>query len=130
MTSKRQQQEAAGLWLRSARERRGFQTAGALARRMGVSGSLISRYETGISAVSDERAEQIADALDMNIIDVRRGLGLWVPADEPGTPGGPASDRRPPDEVIDDVAALRIEIAELREEIRRERQERLRREGS
>lgn len=81
MTSKRQQQEAAGRWLREARERRGYRTAGALARRMGVSDSLISRYETGVSSVSDDRAEQIAVALNMNIITVRRGLGLWVPED-------------------------------------------------
>ncbi|GGV33873.1 hypothetical protein GCM10010182_67100 [Actinomadura cremea] len=80
MTSKRQQQEEAGRWLRKARERRGLQTAGALARRMGVSDSLISRIETGATAVTDERAEQIAEALDMDLIAVRRNLGLWVPS--------------------------------------------------
>lgn len=83
MTSKRQQQEAAGQWLRSARERRGIATAGALARRIGVSDSLISRYETGISGVPDDKAEKIAEVLGMDIIEVRRGLGLWTPPTEP-----------------------------------------------
>lgn len=79
VSSKREQQEVAGRWLRQARERRGFATVGALARRLGVSESLVSRYETGLSSISDERAEQIADALGMGIMEVRRGLGLWVP---------------------------------------------------
>lgn len=61
---------------------RGLHTAGALARRMGVSDSLISRIETGATAVTNERAEQIAQALEMDIITVRRNLGLWVPDDE------------------------------------------------
>lgn len=81
MTSKRQQLEEAGRWLRRERERRGLGTAGALARRMGVSDSLISRIETGATAVTDERAEQIAEALSLDIITVRRTFGLWVPDD-------------------------------------------------
>lgn len=52
---------------------------------MGVSDSLVSRIETGMTAVTDERAEQIAAALDMDILTVRRNLGLWVP-DEPPRP--------------------------------------------
>lgn len=84
MTSKRDQKEAAGRWLRQAREKRGFTTASALARRMGVSESMVSRIETGLSAATDERAEQIAEALGMNIVDVRRNLGLWVPPDAGG----------------------------------------------
>ena len=81
MTSKRQQLEEAGRWLRRERERRGLRTAGALARRMGVSDSLVSRIETGATAVTDERAEQIAEALGLDIITVRRTFGLWVPDD-------------------------------------------------
>ena len=81
MTSKRQQLEEAGRWLRRERERRGLRTAGALARRMGVSDSLISRIETGATSATDERAEQIAEALSLDIITVRRNLGLWVPDD-------------------------------------------------
>jgi len=85
VTSKREQQEAAGRWLRQARERKGFATAAALAQRMGVSVSLVSRYETGLSAISDERAQQIAEALGMDLFEVRRGLGLWVPETITGT---------------------------------------------
>lgn len=108
MTSKRQRQEEAGRWLRRERERRGLQTAGALARRMGVSDSLISRIETGATSATDERAEQIADALDMDVIDVRRNLGLWVP------------DERSP---MDRAEAMMDEnerlVAELLERVRR-----------
>lgn len=85
MTSKRQRQEEAGRWLRRAREQRGLRTTGALARLMGVSDSLVSRIETGMTAVTDERAEQIAAALDMDILTVRRNLGLWVPDEPPRT---------------------------------------------
>lgn len=80
MTSRRDQREAAGRWLRRARERRGYRTAADFARALRVDQSLVSRYERGISAVGDERAEQIADVLRMDLIDVRSGLGLWVPA--------------------------------------------------
>lgn len=108
MTSKRQQQEEAGRWLRRARMARGLHTAGALARRMGVSDSLISRIETGATAATDERAEQIADALDMDVIEVRRNLGLWVP------------DERSP---MDHAEAMMDEnerlVAELLERVRR-----------
>jgi transcriptional regulator with XRE-family HTH domain len=114
MTSKRQQQEAAGKWLREARERRGFQTAGALARRMGVSDSLISRYETGVSAVSDDRAEQIAEALGMDLIEVRRGLGLWVP------------EERPLDEIMDSANAVQDELDRRFEEMKRDPKKRRR----
>lgn len=41
---------------------------------------MVSRYERGMSEVSDERAEQIAHALRMNILDVRQGLGMWTPS--------------------------------------------------
>ncbi|MEO5874903.1 MAG: helix-turn-helix transcriptional regulator [Streptosporangiaceae bacterium] len=79
MSNKHERQAAAGRWLREARERHGFATAAALATRLGVSTSLVSRLETGDSAATDERAEQIADALDLDLVEVRRGLGLWAP---------------------------------------------------
>jgi transcriptional regulator with XRE-family HTH domain len=109
MTSKRQRQEEAGRWLRRERERRGLRTAGALARLMGVSDSLVSRIETGHSAVTNERAEQIANALDMDVIEVRRNLGLWVPEDEPPTL----------DEINEQLDENQRNIAELLERARR-----------
>lgn len=67
-----------GAWLRVQREARGL-TGRALAELVGVAAPQISNYETGRTAVDDERAEGIARALGLDIIDVRRGLGLWVP---------------------------------------------------
>lgn len=80
----RERQIAAGQWLRAARERKGFATLAQFAKKLGIDSSQLSRYELGTSAVSSERAEQIAAALDMNIIEVRRGLQLWVPDEAPG----------------------------------------------
>lgn len=48
---------------------------------IGASKEVVSNYETGRSAVPSDRAERIAEALDMDIITVRRNLGLWVPPD-------------------------------------------------
>lgn len=107
MTSKREQQEAAGRWLRDTREQRGYATAAELARRLAVSPALISRYETGLSAVSDDRAEQIAEALGMDLMEVRRGLGLWVPP----------PDSRPDSELRSD---LRDQLRRLRDAMDRE----------
>ena len=78
-STRREQLEAAGRWLRQERERRGFATVKAFAERLGVDPSMASNYERGIHAVTDERAEQIAGLFDMPVVDVRRGLGLWVP---------------------------------------------------
>lgn len=89
MVSKHDRLEAAGRWLRRARERRGYQTAADFARALHVDQSLISRYERGINEVGDERAEQIAEVLGMPIIQVRRGLGLWVPPESAAHERGP-----------------------------------------
>jgi transcriptional regulator with XRE-family HTH domain len=91
MASRRDQLEAAGRWLRRARERRGYQTAADFARALQVDQSLVSRYERGISAVGDERAEQIAHVLRMDVIDVRGGLGLWVPRESADRATRPAT---------------------------------------
>lgn len=113
VASNREQQEAAGRWLRQERERRGMRTTGALARLMGVSDSLVSRLETGSSAATDERAEQIAEAFGMDIIEVRRNLGLWVP-----TPTA-ADDDQPRETLKQRFDRLAREMAEMREEIER-----------
>jgi transcriptional regulator with XRE-family HTH domain len=89
MATKRDRLEAAGRWLRDARERRGYATAADFARALRVDQSLVSRYERGLSAVGDERAEQIAQVLRMDIVDVRGGLGLWVPRDAATRPAAP-----------------------------------------
>lgn len=86
MATKHDRLEAAGRWLRDARERRGYATAADFARALQVDQSLVSRYERGLSAVGDERAEQIAQVLSMDIVDVRSGLGLWVPRESAARP--------------------------------------------
>jgi transcriptional regulator with XRE-family HTH domain len=72
---------AAGGWLREQRERRGYHKAIDFARALGVDASLVSNYERGVTSVPDDRAEQIAEVLGMDVIEVRRNLGLWVPDD-------------------------------------------------
>jgi transcriptional regulator with XRE-family HTH domain len=67
-----------GRWLRAERERRNLSVR-ALARLVGVAGTQISNYELGRYEPDDDRVEDIARALGMDIITVRRGLGLWVP---------------------------------------------------
>lgn len=107
MISKRDRLEAAGQWLKDARENRGYATATAFAAALGVNQSMVSRYERGSSEVEDERAEQIADVLGMPLVEVRRGLGLWVPADEPASIAVPgALDRQ-----------LRLELDELQQDL-------------
>jgi transcriptional regulator with XRE-family HTH domain len=76
---RRERLEAAGRWLRRERHRRGYETAGALARALGVDPSRVSQYERGASAVPDERAADIAELFGMPELEVRRHLGLWVP---------------------------------------------------
>lgn len=88
--SKRQRLEAAGEWLRRARKRGGYRTAVALADALGIDRSMVSRYESGISEVDDDRAQQIAEVLGLSLIEVRRGLGLWVPTEVPRPADDPA----------------------------------------
>lgn len=77
------QRARAGRWLREQRQRRGFATAAEFGRAIGVSKEVASNYEVGRSSVPDDRAEGIAKALGLDIITVRRNLGLWVPDDVP-----------------------------------------------
>lgn len=79
----RSDREAAGRWLRAQRIARGYSTVGSFARALGIDPSRVSSYETGRATVPDSRAEQIADVLQLDLITVRRHLGLWVPEDAP-----------------------------------------------
>lgn len=110
MTSKRERLEDAGRWLKKAREDRGFSTATTFAAALGVNQSMVSRYERGMSEVEDERAEQIADVLGMPLVEVRRGLGLWVPADEPPSITVPGSFEQ---QLREELAQLREDLADL-----------------
>lgn len=68
----------AGQWLRDVRRAAGVDPK-ELARHMDITTAQVSNYELGKHEFNDARAEQIARALGLDIVDVRRGLGLWVP---------------------------------------------------
>jgi transcriptional regulator with XRE-family HTH domain len=79
-TQDRQQRlQAAGAWLKSQREARGW-SGSDLARRVGLNQSRVSAYERGQYEVSNEAAEQIATTLEIPLIETRRQLGLWTPS--------------------------------------------------
>ena len=77
----RERRARAGQWLRDQRQRRGYRTAAEFARALGIDKGLVSNYEVGRSDVPDDRANRIADVLGIDILTVRRNLGLWVPRD-------------------------------------------------
>lgn len=71
---------AAGRWLVEKRSLVGrYDTAADFARALDITPARLSSYERGISLVDDDMAQRIADVLGMSIIEVRKGLGLWVP---------------------------------------------------
>ena len=86
--TRRERLATAGRWLVKQRSLVGrYDTAAEFARALGTSPANVSNYETGKAEVSDEMAERIATVLGLSILDVRRGLRLWVPpAGEPVQP--------------------------------------------
>lgn len=83
---KAERQRLGGDWLRRTRPSRGFATAKALAEAMEVDPSIVSRIELGQYAVDDDRADQIATALRMDILEVRRGLRMWLGREDSDVP--------------------------------------------
>ncbi len=49
---------------------------------LGWDKSAVHNYETRGVTVPNERAQELADAWGLDIITVRRNLGLWVPDDQ------------------------------------------------
>lgn len=92
---------AAGRWLRAQRERRGITSQAELARRLGWDKTAVNNYETRGVTIPDERAEQLAEFFGMDIIRVRRGLGLWVPPAD-------ADAEEVPTEALEDALIERI----------------------
>lgn len=88
---RREQLLQAGRWLRETRERRGMSVR-EFAANLGVATQMVYDWQNGKNAVGDERAKQIADVLRMDLIDVRRGLGLWVPLKEDQTSEPPSEE--------------------------------------
>lgn len=125
---KRDRLREAGNWLRHQRERRGFTRPADFARALNVDRSLVSNWENGKNSVTDERADQIAEVLGMDIIEVRRGLGLWVPSDDQtdrqSGPGDQPAEEEDPDQMLkdaDEFLARHDEILRRRSEILRRR---------
>lgn len=46
---------------------------------IGVGPVQVSNYELGKNSIDDKRAELIAEALRVPVVEVRRQFGLWVP---------------------------------------------------
>lgn len=103
--SARSNREAAGQWLREQRKRHGFDTVGSFARAIGVDTSRVSNYENGRNEVPEDRAERIAEVLGLDIITVRRNLGMWVPKviEESGVP---PEEGLTPEEILAQSMAL------------------------
>lgn len=78
MSGDRDPRAQAAEWLQAAREKAGY-SATEFAKAIGAHQTSISNYENGKSAVPESKIEAIADALHLTVIDVRRGLGRWVP---------------------------------------------------
>lgn len=75
---RRRQLEEAGRWLRTAREQHGSNVR-RFAAELDVTTQAVYNWESGKNAVDDDRANRIAKVLSMDIIEVRRNLGLWTP---------------------------------------------------
>ena len=71
---------AAGDWLRAQREEKGW-SGTAFAQRLGIGQVRVSSYERGQYEVPEELTKKIAEVFEMPMVDVRRELGFWVPAD-------------------------------------------------
>lgn len=103
----------AGAWLRAQRERRGISPAD-FAAAIGVNRGQISNYELGKNAVDDDRAEIIAEVLRMPVLEVRAGLGLWVPEDDEDEPEEmPAEQRARILAEIERLEARRTELMKI-----------------
>lgn len=70
----------AGEWLANARREAGL-TQNELELAAGLGKNNLTNYERGVSWVPDDASERIAAALNLGIIETRRGLNLWVPSD-------------------------------------------------
>ncbi|MCK9928102.1 helix-turn-helix domain-containing protein [Frankia sp. Mgl5] len=78
-----QRQMRAGAWLRSARTEAGYRSAAAFAKVVGVHQTQINNYERGVHRIPEERAPDLAAALRIPVVELRRRLGMWLPDDLP-----------------------------------------------
>lgn len=98
--------ESKGGWLTRQMERESASVR-RVADAMGVTTKTVYEWLNGKTAVSEERVPRLAEVLGVSEIEARRGLGYWVPADEPAVIAVPgALDRQ-----------LRREMAELQQDL-------------
>jgi transcriptional regulator with XRE-family HTH domain len=107
---RRNEPTAAGQWLRRQREQRGIASQSELARRLGWDKTAVNNYETRGVTVPDDRAEQLAEFFDLDILTVRRNLGLWAPKES-------AMDRA--ERIMDENERLAAELVERVKRLKR-----------
>ena len=91
----REKRARAGAWLKRAREDRGVSVR-KVAAYFDVSTQSVYGWEAGNSDfVDDDRAAGLAKVLRMDLSEVRRGLGLWMPPEGAADVGALT-----PDEII------------------------------
>lgn len=112
---------AAGRWLKAQRERRNL-TAREIAARLDVLPQTVYNWESGKSGLDDDRAQDISRLFGMDLIEVRRNLGLWVPDDDQTDVPADRDERLAHAEAIANRAA--DELERLREELRQLRGDR------
>ncbi len=83
---KREQRLEAGAWLRRQREARG-KSVRDIANALGISTQSIYGWEAGDSAPDGENGDKLAAVLNLDVLDLRRRYGLWVPDDTPADIG-------------------------------------------
>jgi len=105
--------QSKGEWLTRQMERRGISVR-QVADALKVTTKTVYDWQGNKTAISEERIPLLAEALDLSVIETRRGLGFWVPDEEEGAP--PARD----DEIDAALDVMRAAIAEL-ERIKRDR---------
>jgi hypothetical protein len=74
-----------------------------LADALNVTPKTVYDWRDDRTAISEERIPRLADTLGMQEIEVRRGLGFWVPN---GEQAAPARDAAELEEIITDLASV------------------------
>jgi transcriptional regulator with XRE-family HTH domain len=98
-----------GEWLARQIGRRGV-TVRQIAEALGVTTKTVYDWQSGKTAISEERVPRLAEILSVSELEARRGLGFWVPSgDEP-----PPIDSR-----LDEMETLARSLLDLVEEIRK-----------
>lgn len=82
-----------------------------IAEALEVTTKTVYDWQSGKTAISEERVPRLAEVLGVTELQARRGLGFWVPERDEKPP---AVDRR-----LDEMETLARSLLDLVEEIRR-----------